>query len=406
MQTQNQCHPTQTAAWMNENCACQSLDTSRLGKFTQTYFAPTPVFITKAEFASAQKSIQLIQSIVKHPSYQREVLATAPAIAQGVLASPGIFMSYDFHLSEDGLNLIELNTNAGGAFLIDHLMHAQSICCWEEQPLTWPNFDQFILKMFETEWTHFNTDRQLRTIAIVDENPEQQFLYDEFCLAKELLERFGWKAIIADPTQLQWDGQNLMCGEDKIDFVYNRSTDFYLEKQSHAALKAAFAHNAIALSPNPRHHALFAKKDNLARLSDPEFLSKLNCSNEEKHQLQQLIQAALVTPQIAEELWRDRKQYFFKPFGGHAGKAVYRGDKLTHKNWDYILASEYIAQKLFKPNLRLTKQVEGTAKLKSDLRFYTYNGEIFAAAARLYQGQTTNFRTQGGGFAPLFLTDN
>jgi hypothetical protein len=27
-------------------------------------------------------------------------------------------------------------------------------------------------------------------------------------------------------------------------------------------------------------------------------------------------------------------------------------------------------------------------------------------AARLYQGQTTNFRSAGGGFAPVYITDH
>ena len=31
-------------------------------------------------------------------------------------------------------------------------------------------------------------------------------------------------------------------------------------------------------------------------------------------------------------------------------------------------------------------------------------GELQFVAARLYMGQTTNFRTPGGGFAPVFLT--
>ena len=34
---------------------------------------------------------------------------------------------------------------------------------------------------------------------------------------------------------------------------------------------------------------------------------------------------------------------------------------------------------------------------------YTYDGKILLRAARLYQGQTTNFRSQGGGFAPVFV---
>ena len=40
---------------------------------------------------------------------------------------------------------------------------------------------------------------------------------------------------------------------------------------------------------------------------------------------------------------------------------------------------------------------------KSDIRLFTYDGAVLLAAARLYQGQATNFRTPGGGFAPVFF---
>ena len=40
--------------------------------------------------------------------------------------------------------------------------------------------------------------------------------------------------------------------------------------------------------------------------------------------------------------------------------------------------------------------------LKADIRCYAYAGQVKLVTARLYQGQTTNFRTPGGGFAPVF----
>jgi hypothetical protein len=38
-----------------------------------------------------------------------------------------------------------------------------------------------------------------------------------------------------------------------------------------------------------------------------------------------------------------------------------------------------------------------------DPAFSARDGTVLLAAARLYQGQTTNFRTPGGGFAPVFF---
>ena len=63
----------------------------------------------------------------------------------------------------------------------------------------------------------------------------------------------------------------------------------------------------------------------------------------------------------------------------------------------------YIAQALAAPSERRIK-IDGEVKsLKLDVRLYTYRGSALLTAARIYQGQTTNFRTPGGSFAPVFV---
>ena len=105
----------------------------------------------------------------------------------------------------------------------------------------------------------------------------------------------------------------------------------------------------------------------------------------------------------ADALWARRNSLFFKPSSGFGGKAAYRGDKVTRKVWQEILDGDYVAQQLVVPSHR-TVVVDGQEqRLKADLRNYTYDGAVQLIAARLYQGQTTNFRTPGGGFAPVFV---
>ena len=67
-----------------------------------------------------------------------------------------------------------------------------------------------------------------------------------------------------------------------------------------------------------------------------------------------------------------------------------------------ILAGEYVAQALMVPGERVMGVQENPELLKFDLRIYTYDGTAQWTAARMYQGQTTNFRTPGGGFAPVY----
>lgn len=81
---------------------------------------------------------------------------------------------------------------------------------------------------------------------------------------------------------------------------------------------------------------------------------------------------------------------------------MYRGSKLTRRVFEKTLKGDYIAQK-FVPAGERTMQVDGAVTTrKVDLRLYTYAGKCLLAAARVYQGQATNFYTPGGGFAPVF----
>ncbi len=114
--------------------------------------------------------------------------------------------------------------------------------------------------------------------------------------------------------------------------------------------------------------------------------------------------ARLVAATDAEQLWSERKRYFFKPFAGYASRGAYRGDRLTKRVWSEIVASgNYIAQEFAPPATRRGSPGDQAAMLKFDLRCVTYGTEIRLLNARLYQGQTTNMRTLSGGFASVFL---
>ena len=109
-----------------------------------------------------------------------------------------------------------------------------------------------------------------------------------------------------------------------------------------------------------------------------------------------------VTEDVADELWATRRGYFFKPAAGFGSRAAYRGDKLTKRVWSAILEGDYIAQALVPPTVRAVTVDQEPVTLKYDVRLYTYAGKTLLLAARVYQGQTTNFRTSGGGFAPVY----
>jgi len=257
--------------------------------------------------------------------------------------------------------------------------------------------------MFRSEWQRQRGDAPLGVIAIVDDKPEYQFLYPEFLLFRELLRSAGIAAEIVDVHDLEFDGGALRAGGRTIDFVYNRLTDFYFETPTSAALRAAYEDGAVVVSPHPRAHALHANKRLLVTLSDTATLRGWGVPEPVLELLRSGVpEARLVDPARADELWRERKRYFFKPATGYGSKAAYRGDKLTRSTWEEILGRDYVAQRVVTPSER-TLLVDGVElPLKLDLRNYVYDGCVQLVAARLYRGQTTNFRTAGGGFAPVF----
>ena len=106
-----------------------------------------------------------------------------------------------------------------------------------------------------------------------------------------------------------------------------------------------------------------------------------------------------VTPENALRLWVNRDQYYFKPINGYGSRGVYAGAKLTAKTWDDICSSrQYVAQTRIEP-ARIN--VPGSSPMRYDIRNFAYGAKSFMRVARVYRGQTTNFRTPAGGFAPV-----
>lgn len=265
------------------------------------------------------------------------------------------------------------------------------------------DFEQKIFDMFRHEWHLAGHARPLASIAIVDEAPEDQCLYPEFLLFQQLFERHAIRAVITDPAALEFHDGKLWRGDLEIDLAYNRLTDFYLEQPSSAALHEASLQHAVVLTPNPQNHALYADKRQLALFTDAARLQALGVPDAtQKILLEHVPHTEVVNIADEERLWGARRSLFFKPVAGFGSRATYRGDKLTRRVWQDILAADYVAQAIVAPGERVVSEQDNVKTMKFDLRAYTYDGAVQWVAARVYQGQTTNFRTPGGGFAPMY----
>jgi hypothetical protein len=411
---------------LNRDCFCRTLnvnllreqlegDPSLKGLMHSTLqtrpnlFSQTVVFVSQDVQRQIEATVAAIERVAALAGYQEQALGRAVACAQHDFGPLGACMGYDFHLSNNGPQLIEINTNAGGLLLNVALARSQEACC-DEMDWAFPShtrrdtLKQTIFDMFASEWRIQRGTTPWHSVVIIDTTPAEQYLAPEFELFRQLFAQHGINAAIADPSELSWYRGRLLHQGLPIDMVYNRLTDFDLSEPAHVALRKAYEANAVVLTPHPRVHALMADKRNLIALSQNELLMAWGASAADRKLLATSVPITrLVTPERAAELWAQRRQLFFKPVAGYGAKAAYRGDKLTKRVWGEILESDFVAQALVPPAGRMI-EVDGVqTDLKFDIRAYTYAGRVQLLAARMYAGQTTNFRTHGGGFAPVIV---
>lgn len=357
--------------------------------FPETMFSPYKVQVSKDLAEKMAEIVSAIERVSILDAYRDRVLQWAPDIARIDPGTKGVFFGYDFHIGETGPKLIEINTNAGGAYLNVLLLRAWGVNT---------NIEDVFFDMFMAEWRMKRGDRPLQRVAIVDEDCTSQFLHPEFCLFKKLFEKRGIAASVIDASDLKYRSGALQFEGKTIDLVYNRLTDFALE--GHDALRRAYLEDAAVITPHPKAHALFADKRNLSVLSSRAALEAMGVDEETIKLLTRGIAwTGIVREADPEALWSERRRLFFKPRAGYGAKAVYRGEKLTRRVWEEILQGQYVYQE-YVPAMEF--EIEGRV-LKYDYRNFAYDGKIQLLAARLYQGQATNFRTEGGGFAPVFI---
>jgi hypothetical protein len=407
---------------LNRECFCTGLDDRLLAEAFASSdldatvreqwphaFAARPVFVSGADMDRMAAVVRAVESVVALPTYREAVLSAAPAIARyRPRGARGVFFGYDFHLDGGRLSLIEINTNAGGAMLNAVAARAQRGCCEVAERMLPPAssvdaLERGFVAMFRNEWRLAGRDVPLQRIAIVDSDPASQYLYPEFLLFQRLFAQHGLQAVVCDPSALRFAVGRLWADDVPIDLVYNRLTDFNLEAPESAPLREAYLADAVVLTPHPQAHALYADKRNLTLFSDDGFLRELGVPAAVRELLEQTVpRTRRVRSEDGDALWSRRRGLFFKPRRGFGSRAAYRGDKVTRRVWQEILAGDYVVQNLVAPGERVVDGEAGAQSLKFDLRNYVYDGAVPLVVARLYQGQTTNFRTPGGGFAPAY----
>lgn len=289
-----------------------------------------------------------------------------------------VCMSYDFHFNTERnqLELIEINTNSAflalGIELYKFWKISNSEIAFDENRL---------VEMFKNEIQLVDNTKDHQKIAIIDENPKEQRLFIEFLLYQALLNKHKFETDILDILKIP--------AQKKYDLIYNRSTDFYFQNEKSKSLKDLFINQNQIVSPNPWEYFLLADKQ---RMIDWNVQTEVE-------KPQSLLKTYDLGTSDKDQIWNERKSLFIKPKTSFGSKQSYRGRTISRKLFDEILNSNFIAQQFSQP-AEIEVDLNGEKqKMKYDLRCYAYQDQLQMVIARLYQGQTTNARTEGGGFA-------
>ena len=340
--------------------------------------------------------VGLLDRISRRPAYRSVVYPQVPDVARFNPGHDAVMMCYDFHLDNEIPRLIEVNTNAGGG-LFAYLAHDPSLPIVPESLK--PNLKRRLLQTFAEEIQQFSGGRKTKPerIVIIDEEPTQQFLYPEMQAFADLFSAWGVPAEVVDPQQLEASTDGVWLADKRVDMIYNRHCDFYLEGPGMAGVRAAYLAGQVCLSPNPHVYGLLADKRRLTLWTDPVKRADFSLSAGEHALLDKTLPASCLLSDLdPQQLWATRKKQVFKPVDSFGSRGVLLGEKISRTRFDQLPAAATLVQELVPPSLTA---VPGSEPMKTDLRLYAYRSRGLGVTARLYRGQVTNLRTPGGGFA-------
>ncbi|MBC7420824.1 MAG: hypothetical protein H7328_08850 [Bdellovibrio sp.] len=344
----------------------------------ENLLSPFQVNLTRKQMASIQTEINAYWKLREWG--QTHLAADYEKFGLRIPKNYSACMSYDFHISVDGnLELIEINTNASflalGLQMYSFLKLKNVASAFDEKAL---------VEMFKSEIALCG--HRTNSVSIFDDAPGQQRLYLEFLIYKEIFEKNN---VLADIVSLE----NVQLLK-KNSLVYNRYTDFMLQEPRSAQVKNFFNSSEVELSPNPYEYFMLADKKRFLDWNKQTDLPKPTS----------LLPTYDLGVADRDKVWNERKTLFFKPKNSFGSKQAYRGASISRRTFDEVFNDGFIAQKLSHPG-EIEVLFEGQKQImKYDLRCYAYQEQLQLVVARIYQGQTTNLRTPGGGFAAVTLS--
>ncbi|MDQ6954420.1 MAG: hypothetical protein Q9M20_03150 [Mariprofundaceae bacterium] len=351
-----------------------------------TLAALEEVTIKRNEFEQMLQFSRLMFRLNQNKHYIARLREHLPTTASAMHGEASILMGYDFHLTDDGPRLIEINNNAGGLYV--------GCKTWIKQPMIaalTSTLEERLLQMFPSSW---------QTIAIMDEDIASQYMYPEMNFYADLLRQNGRTVLLVSPEDIQLKDDGLYVEEHRLDGIYNRHTDFYLDIPELAHIRTALMTGLVALNPHARSYALLGDKSRMVDWWHDGLLDDCLPADDVAFIRQIVPEIHMLSACDKEQVWKERKTWVFKPAARHGGKGVVLGKAMSRKRFNGLDMDTTVVQRYIPASQIEHKSIH----YKFDIRLYMHGETLIAVAGRLWRGQLTNFREDGSGWVSLRIS--
>ncbi|HRH43412.1 MAG TPA: hypothetical protein PKY82_17410 [Pyrinomonadaceae bacterium] len=257
-------------------------------------------------------------------------------------------------------------------------------------------------------------------IAIVDWKDVSTV--SEFYVLQEYFESQGYPTVVADPRELDYDGQKLRTGDFEIDIFYKRIIihEFLENFDETHPLTRAYTDGKVCMA-NSFRSKLAHKKAGFSILSDNQYSSLFN--SEELKMIDRHIpwtrnlsdcRTTFEENEIdlLELLRRNRERFLLKPNDDYGGKGIKLGWETNESEWESALndalGHSYIVQErvlVGKTTIPTLLEKITMPELLVDFDPFVFNGKVEGGLVRLSSQSLVNV-TQGGGETALVIIED
>lgn len=245
----------------------------------------------------------------------------------------------------------------------------------------------------------------------------------EFEILRDFFIEKGYKAVVADPTHLEFKNGNLVYKDQTINLVYRRLLiNEFLDRFDEAkAVWEAYKAGAACVVNSFRSKYLH-KKAIFALITDPKYQDGMS-----PEQLFATYTHVPWTRKVADDrttdpegkdiellYWirKNRRELVMKPNDEYGGKGIFVGWELDDREWDNAIQTALSSFYLVQTRVEIARDHYPTwdgdnlqwGEYSVDLDPFVFHGEIEGLLTRLSATALCNV-TAGGGVVPTFVLD-